>query len=155
LLAGALDERFYLVISNNSGNSGAALSRGNTGETINDITKLFPYWFCKNYISYANNENMLPFDQHILIGLQAPRHCYIASASEDLWADPDGELLSAKFASQYYELYNLKGLIVPNHIELDTIYDEGYIAYHRRNGKHKLTLFDWEQYMNYFEKITK
>ena len=155
LLAGALDERFYLTISNNSGNSGAALSRENTGETIADIVRLFPYWFSNNYRKYVNNEDSLPFDQHVLIGLQAPRYCYIASASDDSWANPDGELLSAKYASQYYNLYNVSGLIIPDKIELDVSYNDGNIAYHRRTGKHKLTLFDWEQYMEYFEKISK
>lgn len=155
LLAGAIDQRFYLSISNNSGNSGAALSRGNTGETIYDITSRFPYWFCKKYSSYANNENSLPFDQHMLIALQAPRYCYIASASEDWWADPYGELLAAKLASNYYKIYNLNGLIVPEKIELDVSYNDGHIAYHRRTGNHGLSHFDWEQYMTYFEKISK
>ena len=153
LLAGALDKRFYLVISNDSGNSGAALSRGNKGETIKNITDVFGYWFCENYKHYANNEENLPFDQHMFIGLQAPRHCYIASATEDGWADPEGELKSAKLASHYYEIYGLKGLVVPDEIENNKSYNEGHIAYHRRVGRHALTLFDWQMYMNYFEKV--
>lgn len=153
LLASALDERFYLTISNNSGNSGAALSRGNTGETVDQIVDRFPYWFCKNYQKYANNENNLPFDQHQFIGLIAPRYCYVASASEDEWADPDGELLSSKLASKYYNLFNLDGVIIPNEFKLDYSYNEGTIAYHRRTGKHALTNADWDMYMDYFNKI--
>lgn len=155
LLAGALDKRFSLIISNDSGNSGAALSRGHSGETIENITNVFPYWFCNNYKKYANNENALPFDQHMLIALQAPRHCYIASANNDSWADPGGELLSAKLASQYYHMYGVDGLVIPNDIDLNVSYDTGYIAYHRREGEHALTLFDWEKYMDYFDKISK
>lgn len=154
LLASAIDSRFYLTISNNSGNSGAALSRSNKGETIEDITKRFPYWFCKKYLSYAKKEELLPFDQHSLIGLIAPRYCYIASASDDWWADPDGELLSAKYATQYYEMYNVKGLIIPKKIELDTAYTDGRIAYHRRTGFHGLTEFDWQKYMDFFDRIS-
>jgi hypothetical protein len=138
--------------------SGRRLLRGGLfrkKETIDDITTRFPYWFCKKYSSYANNENSLPFDQHMLIALQAPRYCYIASASEDLWADPSGELLAAKLASNYYKIYNLNGLIVPEKIELDVSYNDGHIAYHRRTGNHGLSHFDWEQYMTYFEKISK
>lgn len=153
LLAGALDKRFYLIISNNSGNSGAALSRNNQGETVENITKHYFYWFCENYKKYANNEEELPFDQHMFIGMQAPRYCYIASATDDEWADPEGELKSAKLASHFYEIYGLKGLIVPDNIELNTSYNEGCIAYHRRIGKHDLTLLDWNFYMNYFDKI--
>ena len=153
LLASALDERFYLTISNNSGNSGAALSRGNTGETVKEIVDRFPYWFCKKYQQFADNENKLPFDQHQFLGLIAPRHCYVASATLDEWADPDGELLSCKLASQYYELFNLKGVIIPNDFKLDLSYNEGMIAYHRRTGNHALTNADWKMYMEYFNKI--
>lgn len=153
LLASVLDERFYLTISNNSGNSGAALSRGNTGETVKDIVNRFPYWFCKKYQQFADNENALPFDQHQFIGLIAPRYCYVASATEDTWADPDGELLSCKLASQYYELFNLKGIIIPSDFKFDLSYNEGMIAYHRRIGKHALTINDWKIYMDYFNKI--
>ena len=153
LLASAMDQRFYLTISNDSGNSGAALSRGNIGETIKDIVERFPYWFCKNYAKYKEKESDLPFDQHMLIGLIAPRFCYVASASLDEWADPEGELRSSRLASRFYEMYGLKGLIVPNKIQNDISYNEGCIAYHCRSGVHDLTPFDWECYMDYFIKV--
>ena len=153
LLTGAIDKRFKLVISNDSGNSGASLSRGSIGETIEDITNRFPYWFCENYKKYQNNESALPFDQHMLIGLIAPRYVYIASASLDEWADPENELRSARLASHFYEIYNLKGLVVPNKIQNNISYNEGRIAYHSREGIHDLTPFDWKLYMDYFDKI--
>ena len=99
LLAGVTDERFYLSISSCSGNSGTALSRKNKGETIESIVKRFPYWFCENYKKYAGKEDLLPFDQHHLLALLAPRKCYVTSATSDAWADPSGELLSARLAS--------------------------------------------------------
>ena len=153
LLTGATDERVVLTISNNSGNSGAALSRNNKGERIRDIMTNFPYWFCDNYNKYVDNEDNLPFDQHILLGLIAPRYLYVASALEDNWADPKGELLSSKLATKFYEMYNVKGLIIPNEIEINKSYNEGNIAYHIREGKHGLTLFDWQCYVEYFNKI--
>ena len=153
LLTGAIDKRVKYVISNESGNSGASLSRGNIGESIEDITNRFPYWFCENYKKYQNKESDLPFDQHMLIGLIAPRNVYIASASLDDWADPENELRSARLASYFYELYGIKGLIVPNKIENNISYNEGNIAYHSREGEHDLTPFDWEMYMDYFDKI--
>lgn len=153
LLAAATDERFCLAISNCSGNSGAALSRGNKGEKIKDIVTRFPYWFCKNYQAFIDNEDMLPFDQHQLIGLIAPRFCYVASASEDAWADPEGELLSCRLASEYYEMYDIDGLVVPKRIEKDCSYNEGHIGYHIKTGVHKLQLEDWKMFMEFFDKI--
>ena len=153
LLTGALDRRVFLTISNNSGNSGAALSRNNKGETIKDIINNFSYWFCDSYKNYIDNEDNLPFDQHMLLGLIAPRYLYVASALNDDWADPDGELLSSKLASKYYEIYNVNGLVIPDNLKINHSYNEGNIAYHVREGTHGLTFFDWKCYIEYFNKI--
>ena len=83
LLAGMLDERFYCAFSNDSGCSGAAIARETGGETIADICRVFPVWFCKNYYKYANNEETMPFDQHFLIAANYPHKVYAASALED------------------------------------------------------------------------
>ncbi len=56
---GAQDQRVAITIANESGDSGAALSRRNFGETIAHSAAMFPYWFCSNYQQYANNENKL------------------------------------------------------------------------------------------------
>lgn len=152
LWAAATDSRFAMAVSNCSGNTGAALSRGNTGETVRQINERFPHWFCGNYKKYNDNENALPIDQHILLGLIAPRKCYVASADLDDWADPDGELLSAKLASPYYELYGRRGLVLEGGLKNDFSYNKGTIAYHRRSGKHEITPFDWEKFMDFFDK---
>ena len=153
LLAASQDERFILAVSSCSGNSGASLARNNTGETIDVITRAFPYWFCKNYKKYRNKEESLPFDQHQLIGLIAPRYVYVFSATGDSWACPKNELLACRYASQYFNLYGVDGLIAPEEIEVGKSYQSGHIAYHIKDGIHNIETRDWNMIMDYFDKI--
>ena len=154
LWAGALDTRFAIVVANESGCGGAALSRRQVGETVNRINNVFPHWFCKNFRLYNKKENDLPIDQHELLALIAPRPLYVASAEGDRWSDPKGEFLSTSYAGDVYKLYGMKGLETTTLPAVNTSIGDR-VAYHIRTGVHDVTDFDWEKYIRFAHKWFK
>jgi hypothetical protein len=148
LWAAALDQRFAMAISNNSGAGGASLARRNFGESILHLNENFPHWFCENFKHYNGQPEKLPVDMHELVALIAPRPIYIASAQEDKWADPKGEFLAGKYAQPVYSLFNKVGIGVEAWPDANTPVGD-FIGYHVRHGKHDVTAYDWQQYLSF------
>lgn len=154
LWAGANDPRFAMVVANDSGCAGAALSRRKFGETIGRVNNHFPHWLCRNARKFSGAEESMPVDQHQLLALVAPRPLYISSATEDLWADPKGEYLAAYHAGEAYGLYGLEGLGSSQMPPADTPVGVR-VGYHIRTGIHDVTDFDWQSWITFADRVLK
>jgi len=152
--AGACDERFAMVVSNESGCGGAALERRNYGETIEAITRRFPHWFCPAFRTYAGRETELPVDAHVTLAMAAPRPLYVASAVDDRWADPKGEFLAAVAAGPVWKLFGLEGLGTADWPPVDTPVGRT-IGYHVRAGKHDLLEDDWRRFADHADRTLR
>jgi hypothetical protein len=129
LLAGATDERIALTSANNSGAGGAGSYQwqGQGAETLADVVQAFPHWFCPRFAGYKGKESTLPFDQHFLKALIAPRALLTTEAADDLWANPEGSWQTHLAAREAYHFLNA----------------EQRIAMVTRAGGHAHTLADW------------
>jgi len=152
LIAGAFDSRFSLTVSCCSGCSGAKLNHIELWESehIKDIL-VAKKWFCPNYAKYAGKDSRMPFDQHFLLALVAPRLLYVSSATEDAWAGQRGEFASVELAAPVWKLYGLPGFIAHGFPKADAPLNAGSLGYHLRTGMHDITRYDWQCYMDFAE----
>ena len=148
LLAGVLDPRFAAVISHQSGTGGASLQKNDIGEPISSITENYPHWFAKGYADYAGNLDQMPFDQHALVALMAPRPLLLGNAARDQWSDPPGAFAAAQAASDVYELYGVDPFNAQN---LKDFNAEAVLAYQFREGTHGITPEDWTPFLEWLD----
>ena len=156
LLTAATDERFQFAYSNDSGCSGAAITRDKIGERVSDICNNYSYWFCENYQKYMGKEHEMPFEQHYLLASIAPRYVCVGSAAEDTWSDPASEMLCCVAASPAYEAHGVKGFISKDRFpEVGDKFFEGSIGYHMRSGAHYFSREDWLRLIDFIHSKTK
>ncbi|TLU96476.1 glucuronyl esterase domain-containing protein [Dyadobacter sediminis] len=148
LWAGATDERFAMVLSNESGAGGGKQFRRGTGENIRRLCTVFPHWFAKSFSRYMDKDQQLPFDQHFVLALIAPRPVYLATAQGDVNSDPEGEFETAKASDAVYKFLGTKGFPGTVFPALNqSVYAQ--VGFHIRPGGHDVTNFDWIQFLNF------
>ncbi len=152
LWASALDERIAAVYSSCSGELGAALARRDWGETVDDMTQNFPYWFAGNFQKYAGHWNDMPVDAHMLIALSAPRPVFVTGGTADQWADPVGEFKAGVAAGPVYKLLGKNDLGTTELPPLDTPLTKGDIGWHYHTGGHAATAADWKAFLEFVAK---
>jgi hypothetical protein len=151
LLAAAFDERIALVIPHQAGCGGTAPSRGEVGESVKQINDRFPHWFDATFKEFNNHPDRLPFDQHSLVALVAPRPVLLTNAVEDTWANPQGQFEVLQAADPVYRLLGAGGLEAKRMPEPGRLIDST-LGYHIRRGKHSMGKEDWNAFLAFADK---
>lgn len=151
LLAGAFDERITLVIPHQAGCGGTAPSRHKIGESVERINKAFPHWFCDEFKKFGKDVDRLPFDQHCLVALCAPRPVLFSNAVLDTWADPTGQFRVLQAASPVYKFLGVEGLKQADFPAEGKLVDSK-LGYYIRAGQHSTTPGDWKVFCDFADK---
>ena len=152
--AAGRDQRFAMAISNESGQGGAGLLHRKAGETVEHLVNSFPHWFDANFRQYVGHEDTMPVDGHLALSLVAPRPAYVGSAELDKESDPKGEFIAAVEASRVYHLLGKQGLASTEMPGLNQPIG-GDVGYHVRSGKHDVTAYDWDRYLDFMDQHLK
>lgn len=148
LYAGAVDERFKIVVSNSSCILGARMNRRNFGGTAKIAVESSTRWYSPELKKYVENVETMPIDQQHLLACIAPRALYVASATDDYWCDPEGEFMSLLQACEIYKLFGAKNTPTPADLKVQTPFI-GDVGHHIRIGNHNILLYDWLQYIKF------
>jgi hypothetical protein len=153
LLAAAFDERIALAIPHQAGCGGTAPSRTTNpkAETVKRINTSFPHWFDGAFKEFNDRVERLPFDQHCLAALVAPRPLLYTNALEDQWADPQGQFRMLLAADPVYRLLGSEGLEAKEMPPVGKLIDSR-LGYWIRPGKHSMTPEDWKVFLDFADK---
>jgi hypothetical protein len=151
LLAAAFDSRIALAIPLQAGCGGTAPSRGKIGESVKQINKGFPHWFNATFKEFNDQPDRLPFDQHCLVALVAPRPVLFSNATEDTWANPEGQFQVLQAADPVYRFLGVEGLEAKQMPEPGKLIDSR-LGYFIRPGKHSMTRQDWKIFLDFADK---
>jgi len=151
LVAAAFDDRIAISMPHQAGCGGTAPSRGKIGESVKQINDRFPHWFTGAFKEFNEQPDRLPFDQHCLAAIVAPRPVLFTNAVEDTWANPDGQFQMLQAADPVYRLLGAGGLDAKKAPETNTLIDSK-LGYFIRPGKHSMTRDDWKVFLDFADK---
>lgn len=155
LWAGALDQRIAIVCPHQSGTGGAAMSRANDQETVARINKSFPHWFADSFVPFGDHEDKIPFDQHCVMALCAPRPIFDTEGIKDTWANYDNAFKSLQGADPVYKLLGKRGLKAGRPIEENESFSSdnfGELMQYRRDEKHVLNIGYWTRILDFADR---
>jgi hypothetical protein len=151
LLAAAFDERIALAIPHQAGCGGTSPSRGKIGESVKQINDRFPHWFDATFKEFNDRPDRLPFDQHCLIALVAPRPVLLTNGVEDTWANPQGQFQMLQAADPVYRLLGAGGLEAKEMPPIGKLIDST-LGYYIRPGVHSMGKEDWQIFRAFADK---
>jgi hypothetical protein len=152
LLAAAFDQRIAMAFPHQAGCGGTAPSRGKTGESVKAINDRFPHWFNGEFKQFNEATERLPFDQHELVALCAPRPVLFSCAEGDQWSNPAGQFEVLRAASPVYGLLGAPGLTINAAPPMGQLAAEGRLGYYIREGRHSMTADDWRVFLKFADK---
>jgi hypothetical protein len=167
LVAAAFDERIALAIPHQAGCGGSAPSRARIAigrpyntldkpqtrrpETVSDINDKFPHWFNARFKEFNTQPERLPFDQHCLVALCAPRPVLFTNGRADTWINPAGQFEVMRAAAPVYRLLGA-GDFTAEELPPDGQLMDGVLGFYLRPGGHSLLCEDWKVFLDFADK---
>ena len=151
MLAGAFDERIALTIAHQAGCGGTAPSRGTVGESVARINTVFPHWFNATFKQFNDCPDRLPFDQHSLLALAAPRPVLLSNAADDEWANPVGQFTDLQAADRVCRFLGAEGLEADQMPTPGTLINS-HLGYYYRTGGHAMNHDDWQAFRAFADR---
>lgn len=143
LMAAAFDDRIKAVVSSSGGTGGESTFRWSDerfgSESVEEITRNFPYWFSPRLRWFTGREQKLPVDQNSLMSLIAPRGLMMVSAITEDEGNPWGVGQSYQSVKRVYHF----------------LHADSNIAILLRRGRHQHAARDAEDFLDFFDYIFK